>query len=256
MITLLYDGSLEGYLTAIFEAYERGLDDYEICKGSDYQPAMFAESITIPTHPAKAKRVWKGLEQKLSATGLDYLYCAHLSEMPGADRHVQGFIRHVFASEQNIERNFSNPHVLSLAKTSKMVHRERHRMKAFIRFQLTKDGIYYAAVQPDFNVLPLILSHFKNRYADQRWIIYDLKRKYGLYYNLDTVENIELHFSEENGNGSDISVSFDEKEAFYQQLWKDYFKSTHIASRKNTKLHIRHVPKRYWRLLTEKSVIR
>ncbi|MGY0039832.1 DUF4130 domain-containing protein [Pedobacter sp. NJ-S-72] len=44
-----------------------------------------------------------------------------------------------------------------------------------------------------------------------------------------------------------------EKEGFYAVLWKDYFKSTNIAARKNTKLHIQHVPKRYWKYLTEKQ---
>jgi probable DNA metabolism protein len=135
-----------------------------------------------------------------------------------------------------------------------MVHRERHRMKAFVRFQLTKDGIYYAAVDPDFNVLPLIIDHFKNRYADQRWLIYDLKRKYGIYYDLEKVETIMLEFNESNNNGKDIAGSFDEKEDLYQQLWKDYFKSVNIASRKNMTLHIRHVPKRYWKYLTEKHL--
>ena len=33
----------------------------------------------------------------------------------------------------------------------------------------------------------------------------------------------------------------------------EYFKSTNIKSRKNMKLHLQHVPKRYWKYLTEKS---
>ncbi len=58
-------------------------------------------------------------------------------------------------------------------------------MEAFVRFQLIKDGLYYATVQPDYNVLPLILKHFKDRYADQRWLIYDTLRKYGILYDLE-----------------------------------------------------------------------
>ncbi|RYF92797.1 MAG: DUF4130 domain-containing protein, partial [Chitinophagaceae bacterium] len=96
------------------------------------------------------------------------------------------------------------------------------------------------------------LTHFKNRYADQRWLIYDLKRKYGIYYDLEKVETVTLDFTNENRSGRDKSVSFDEKEVLYQRLWQDYFKSVNIVSRKNTRLHLRHVPKRYWKLLTEK----
>jgi hypothetical protein len=36
---------------------------------------------------------------------------------------------------------------------------------------------FLSLVRPDFNVLPLIQPHFKRRYQDQRWLIYDEQRK-------------------------------------------------------------------------------
>jgi probable DNA metabolism protein len=45
----------------------------------------------------------------------------------------------------------------------------------------------------------------------------------------------------------------DEKEELYQRLWQQYFTSVNIAARKNTKLHIQHMPKRYWKFLPEKQ---
>ena len=252
MITLLYDGSFEGFLTAVFEGYERKLSLYCIRKEDTYTKDMFGEPVVITADKVKATRVWKGLRQRISAKGLEYIYCTSLSELPDAEDTMLAFIQHIFRHIQNVESDYSNKHVLQIAHITKMVHRERHRMKAFIRFQLTKDGIYYAAVEPDFNVLPLIIAHFKNRYADQRWLIYDLKRKYGIYYDLHKVETITLEFTPDNHQGKDIAVSFDEKELLYQRLWQDYFKSVNIASRRNIQLHIRHVPRRYWKLLTEK----
>ena len=47
-------------------------------------------------------------------------------------------------------------------------------------------------------------------------------------------------------------VIWHEEEINYQNLWKEYFDHTNIKERKNTKLHLQHVPKRYWRYLTEK----
>ncbi|RZK18389.1 MAG: DUF4130 domain-containing protein, partial [Pedobacter sp.] len=127
-------------------------------------------------------------------------------------------------------------------------------MEAFIRFQKTGDGMFYASIDPDFNVLPLISNHFKNRYADQEWIIYDLKRKYGLHYNLKTVEEITIDFTSTVNQKTPASIFMDEKEELYSLLWKDYFKSANIVARKNTKLHVKHVPKRYWKYLTEKQL--
>lgn len=252
MTTLLYDNTFEGFLSAIFDAYDRKLSIYRIRKEESYTGEMFSNTISVSTDKLKADRVWKGLRKKMTHTGQDYLQCAFLSELPEMEDLMQSFIVHIFSNAQNAERDFSSNAVLQIQRISKQVHRERHRMKAFIRFQLTKDGIYYAAIEPDYNVIPLILTHFKNRYADQRWLIYDLRRKYGIFYDLEKVETVTLDFATENHSGRDISVSFDEKEVLYQRLWQDYFKSLNIASRKNTPLHLRHVPKRYWKLLTEK----
>ena len=105
-------------------------------------------------------------------------------------------------------------------------------------------------------MLPLIEKHFKERYADQRWLIYYGTRKYGLYYDLKSVETVNISFNDNAGNGKNIAAIFGEKEELYQHLWQQYFKSVNIASRKNTKLHIQHMPKRYWKYLTEKQPVK
>ncbi|MGV3599896.1 MAG: TIGR03915 family putative DNA repair protein, partial [Dyadobacter fermentans] len=150
--------------------------------------------------------------------------------------------------------NFAHPDVLAVSQTAQKVHREKHRMEAFVRFQKTGDGIYYAHIEPDFDVLPLLSEHFQNRYADQRWIIYDLKRKYGLYYDLEKTEEIELDEAPQMSILNALpSNLLDPKEELFTLLWQDYFKSTNIKARKNMRLHVRHVPRRYWKYLSEKQ---
>jgi probable DNA metabolism protein len=112
--------------------------------------------------------------------------------------------------------------------------------------------LYYAIIQPDYNVLPLISNHFKDRYADQRWLIYDGLRKYGLYYDEHAVSEVQINFTADLNNAQDKNTLYDENEILYQQLWKQYFNSVNIKARKNMKLHIQHMPKRYWRYLVEK----
>ena len=127
-------------------------------------------------------------------------------------------------------------------------------MEAFVRFQLTKDNLYYATVQPDYNVLPLICDHFEKRYADQQWIIYDVQRRYGIYYDLKTTEVVEINFHDQTYHGKNVQAIIAEEETLYQLLWQKYFESVNIAARKNLKLHIQHMPRRYWRFLTEKKI--
>ncbi|MDX1784336.1 MAG: TIGR03915 family putative DNA repair protein, partial [Aequorivita vladivostokensis] len=108
-------------------------------------------------------------------------------------------------------------------------------------------------IAPDFNVLPINATHFKKRYADQNWLIYDLKRKYGIYYDLKNVKTVQLEISEAINTQKEAPNFFTLEEIQFQKLWGNYFKNSNIASRKNMRLHIKHIPKRYWKYLTEKN---
>jgi probable DNA metabolism protein len=129
-------------------------------------------------------------------------------------------------------------------------------MEAFVRFQRTKEDLYYASISPDFNVIPLIVPHFKDRYADQHWLIYDRKRQYGIQYDSQTMQVVEviINFEDDAGGAFLPENLCHEEELKYQSLWKDYFYSVNISPRNNKKLHVRHVPHRYWRYLTEKRI--
>jgi probable DNA metabolism protein len=251
MTRLIYDGTFEGLLTAIFEIYERKLLRVNLQKEGAYGSAMFEDVLTIATDNNRANRVLAGLNKKVSANTLQRLYIAHLAEIENEDNTIVNFIRYAFDNQQNIEDDYGNRNVLRVSEIVTMMRRERHRMEAFIRFQKLSDGTFYAAIEPDFNVIPLLIKHFKNRYADQKWIIYDIKRHYGLYYDLHDTEYINLEFSEVNNPANVIKAYIDDEE-IYQHLWKNYFTSVNIKSRKNTRLHVRHIPKRYWKHLTEK----
>jgi probable DNA metabolism protein len=250
MTTLVYDGSFEGLLTAVFEIYTHRLNQVQLHKGLWRNTALFEDVKTVQTDDYRATRVLKGLQQRLSSLGLQRLYTAYLAEGEENDNYLLGYIRYVFDAEQNIEEDYSNKYVMRISELVKMMRREKHRMEAFIRFKKLQDGNFYAAIEPDFNVLPLLIKHFRNRYADQKWIIYDLKRCYGLYYDLHDTQYISLEFSTSHQNHS--VYIYNEEENLYQDLWRNYFKSANIPARKNTKLHLRHVPKRYWKHLTEK----
>ena len=254
MTTVVYDGTFEGWLTAVFEVYEYKWPEVEMVTKNHFQANVFNAHHESFYDEQKCVRVWKGLAGKISARALTQLYRTFLSEEKGIEGVMLKYVRHAFRSSGSIECDYSNAAVLAVVQTARKVYREKHRMEAFVRFQLTADNLFYAICQPDFNVLPLIAKHFKNRYADQRWLIYDLSRKYGIYYDLAEVETVQLSFNEQTGNGKNIQMIMDEKEELYRQLWQQYFNSVNIVARKNTKLHMQHMPKRYWKFLPEKQL--
>lgn len=252
MTIVIYDGTWFGFLSAVFEVYEFKLSPVSIESSARYQIRAFTVSRTCYSDELKALRVWNGLKKRLSSTACRNIYLCFLSEIVGMEDVLLQFIQLAF-SVNEVEKAYGNPVVLKVSQLAKSVYREKHRMEAFVRFKLTKDNIYFATIEPDFNVIPVIVKHFEKRYADQQWLIFDTKRRYGIYYNLHSVEEVMMEFKEEKESGSSNSI-FSADEELYQKLWRDYFKHVNIVERKNTRLHIQHVPKRYWKYLIEKRI--
>ncbi len=164
------------------------------------------------------------------------------------------YIRLVIDSNKNEETNFSEPVVVEVVKLHQKVCKEANRIHMFTRFQKTIEGSYYASYAPMYDVLPLCIPHFRDRFADQSWIIYDLKRNYGFWYDQKTVSRVvfdELKVNVQNGRLHSSLLADDEK--LFQQLWKQYFKSICIQERKNDKVHRQLLPRRFWKYLPEKG---
>ncbi|MCH5685336.1 TIGR03915 family putative DNA repair protein [Niabella sp. W65] len=250
----VFDGSFKGLLTAVFDCFERKDFNARLYASAVHQNSVFGIIHHVNTNDACAQRVWNGLIKRLPATEARKIYVAYLAEIPEIYDQLFRLMVNVFKNGGEVINNYGDADILSVTQTAKKVEREKHRMKAFIRFQKSKDHLYFATMEPDFNVLPLITRFFRERYADQQWLIYDNKRRYGAYYDKRQLSEIELSVLDISSDSvATDSVTLDEQEALYAALWQDYFKSTNIASRKNTRLHVRHVPKRYWRYLTEKQ---
>ncbi len=253
MTIYLYDKTFEGLLTAVFDAYSRKQAPDKI---SDVEePSIFANEVyRVITDEVRARRVWDGLHKKISKSACDMLSVIYLSEQPDIEMLLFRYMQKAFAATKSIEMNFGDPDVLQATNLYRKVTREAERMRMFVRFQKTADGIFFAPIEPMYNVLPLVVDFFEDRFADQQWIIYDVKRKYGLYYDLHktvevTFDNIAFNF--ETGKLNDMQAAEDEK--LFQQLWKNYFKAISIKERTNLKLHTQHLPRRFWKFLPEKQ---
>ncbi|RYY99521.1 MAG: DNA metabolism protein [Chitinophagaceae bacterium] len=253
MQTVLYDGGFEGWLCAVFDVFDYKFGDAEIVAAHRFRGNLFGAAHTARSDARHSTRVWNGLGEKLSPEAVRSVYRTFLSEEEGAETVLLQYVRHVFGSAQSVESDYSHPAVRYVTQTGRKVWREQHRMEAFMRFQRTGDGLYYGFIEPDHDVLPLIAPHFTKRYADQRWLIYDGRRRYGLYYDGERTETVEVRFDEAVGGGWSAAPVYEESELLYQQLWQQYFKSVNIPARKNTKLHLQHLPRRYWKYLVEKQ---
>jgi probable DNA metabolism protein len=177
-----------------------------------------------------------------------------LSELPECELLLFRYVQKAFAASQSIEVNFADNDVLQCSKIYRSVSREAERMRMFVRFQKTADGIFFAPIEPQYNVLSLVADFFTDRFGDQRWVVYDVKRDFGLYYDLEKTEVVSfdrLDFDLKTGMLNDSQASHDEQ--LFRSLWQTYFTSIVIRERLNPKLHRKLLPKRFWKFLPEKQ---
>ncbi len=253
MIYFIYDRTFEGLLTCIHDAYFRKEFPQKLISEQETIP-LFVEAYKVISDPEKAERVLASLKKKISKSALEMLFVCSLSEDLDTELCIFNYIRKTFDLNQSIELNFADTDVLALSKMYKKIQQEETRMRQFVRFQKTADGIFFAFIEPRYNVLPITADFFQDRFADQQWIVYDVKRKYGLYYNLEKVE--EVFFDDPDNlltSGKLQPEQMDLYEQDFQNLWKQYFKSIAIQQRKNPKLQKQFMPKRFWKYLIEKQ---
>lgn len=252
-IAIVYDGTFEGLLSAVFDIYDRKLTPVAIT--ADRQTVLFGQQVTIETDPIKADRVFNGMCRYGRMQTCNMIFYAFLSNAEHIEMDIFRYLKLFFHYKRDIAPMLSETYILRIHQMQKRVSREAERMRMFIRFEQANDGTFFAPIAPAYDVLRLVISHFKDRFVDQPWIIYDTRRKYGAYYNGSTVELISIEderFSIETGRlNSDIVA---EQEMEYQRLWRRFFDEIAIKERKNLRVQQNFMPKRFWKYLTEKKL--
>lgn len=262
MIVYTFDRTLDGLLTAVFDAFAFRQQP-EILMGEGGQLPLFCEEVhRVETDGGKARRVWVGLEKRQPKEVLRMIAVSFLSECPDLYTPLFRYICKMFGPMGEMQGrksvlNYADPDVLAVNNIARKVMHEQLHMKQFIRFQKAKDGTYLAVVSPDYNVLPLITDHFQDRFGDQSWLIYDARRRYGYFYDQRELLRVTfqdadaLPFDTETGRLSEELLS--ENDHLFQDLWRTYFKAICIRERMNPKKQLNDMPRRYWKYMTEKQ---
>jgi len=182
-------------------------------------------------------------------------YLAFLSEIPNVEMTLYVYLEKLFADKTGTyHKNLLDEHSFDLYKTAKKVSLEIHRFHGFVRFQETSDGMLFAAIEPDHDIISLLAPHFARRYGNQQWVIYDKRRDKGVFYKKPDMHEITLSDKQFNSMTGEIAQSAkSENEDLYRSLWKAYYKAINIPERKNTRLMLRLLPRRYWKYLPEKN---
>lgn len=133
----ILDRTYKGFLTVIFENFERKHYDVTPVIQNKFSGVFFEQIIEISTDTTKAERLLKNT----SSTNIQNFYKVFLSEKQDAQKALSYIIQHIFLSKKDILKNYSDVNVLLFDKTLTSVNRERHRMKSFVRSQKSNNAV-------------------------------------------------------------------------------------------------------------------
>lgn len=197
---IIYDGSFNGFLTVIFKAFEERLAIADIRRNNDAQKRFFTETETVFTQMDKAGRVWNGIRHK-NNMALKNIYFSFLSEIKGVELLLYKYIcalydRPLMGSSDNMETD-----LFKVQQYAEMVAKEKHRIETGAEFRISRDGVYFSTIAPLYDVLPLVSKYYRLKFPNKEFILYDLKRKYAIHYNLQHIEIVSMELSPEQYKG-------------------------------------------------------
>lgn len=244
MIDYIYDGSFEGLLTTIFYTFSEK-DTFTICKNSLYQENLFNNKKAINIEEDKFIRVYNSINSKLSPSTLKKIYYVYLSETINNELLIYKYLKLCFKYSNSINLAKNNDIIIEIDRIYRAVSKEAHMFTGFVRFREIAPLTFYAEIEPSYNILPIIMDHFTNRFSDQNFIIHDLKRESAIIYNKSESFISNLSLSE--------GLLLKEKTVndTFENLFQSFYKALNIEERKNESLRRYHMPKRYWKHLIE-----
>jgi probable DNA metabolism protein len=245
LLCYIYDGTFEGLLTSIYEAYYNSEKPEKILKENEFIPTLLAKPLYINTDKTKASKVYEAIKTKISNHSLRYCFYVYLSEVKDSGTLIYDYVKLGFKIGKAIDMHLNEDSVLKLHLIVKKVSWEHHRMLGLVRFKDVDNKFLYADMEPDHNITALITPHFAERLSNENFIIHDTKRDIAAVYD----KNEWFITSLDKSNIQTLIAKAEN--CIYESLWKDYFKSTTIQDRLNPKLQKMHMPKRYWKFLTE-----
>ncbi len=246
--TVIYGGGFAGLLSAIFDIFShQWKPDRVLPRGSPVQMSLNEKVVSLNPDAGKAARVWHRFGEIFGEAGRKTIYRAHLSGEGVVGHLVYGAVAETIRGMQSATSSSSSDYFRQLESLSSRVGREAHRMRGLLRFEEVSKGFLAASINPRYDVIPLIQDHFEQRYAGRQWMIYDICRDHGLYY--DGVESHMIRIDWESFRAAHRGAA---EELNLQYLWKKYYDALGIPERANNHLHLQKLPRRYWPLLPEK----
>lgn len=236
----LYDGTLAGFYTCVHEAvYQKEVPLFIWPQSSSQQSFFFTK--TISTQQEKAQGVRASVKNQLGPQGRYLVETVFFSCLEEKEKKLLSLILLGYEKGKKLLEALDHPTVYPLYRAQRHLLGEVHAFEGFVRFEEV-DGLLYSKIAPKNQVLPFLSKHFEERFANEKWMIFDEVHHMALCYEKGHSQMVPVKH---------IEVTTSDEELLWQNLWKTFYKTLSIKERENKKNRMNHMPKRYWSNLVE-----
>lgn len=242
-LAYLYDGTLEGLLSCVFEAYARHETPGDIVETQCASLRLGQETRIVDTNESHANRVRLGIVRVCGRTAFDAVKAVFLSDDEGKGAAILSFVRYAMRRGSAALRDASHPQAEAFIRLNRAVYNERHRWQQFMRFNQAEGGIYVARCNPSANVVPLLMGWFSARFNTQPFLIYDEVRDVAGVYDgrrWYLARTDEWNIPEAT-----------EHDRWVESAWKTFYDAVAVEARYNPELRRQFMPKRLWKNIAE-----
>ena len=240
MTAYRYDGTFAGFLTCVWDALENKIEvSAFLLPGSG---VTLWETRDPVTDRDKAKRLYAALRKRVSLEFQKLIARGFLTCLPEKELDLLALIRRGLQEGSRVLLDLSDPVMARVNLALTKMWTEWDHLKGFVRFS-DLDGFLVGEIEPKNRVLPLLASHFAQRYSGERLALYD-RTHHEIF--LSDQGRWRILPAEEFRMGP-----AGEEEKAFRAMWRKYYQTIAIEGRINPKCQSTHLPKRYRHVMTE-----
>ncbi|HEV2650471.1 MAG TPA: TIGR03915 family putative DNA repair protein, partial [Rhizomicrobium sp.] len=234
-ITLKSGADLGGFRRAVRYLIAHSVAPSDVEWADDTTPGLFGDEAMVVSSPVTLPR---SVSEVISTA-----VCHRDQERYAL---LYQLVWRVLHGERDLLEVHSDPLVFRLSRLSKEIHRDLHKMHAFVRFRqvVADDGSerFVAWFEPDNFILEATGPFFVERFGSLDWSI--LTPIGSLHWDRKLL-TVGPPARREDAPQSDA----------LETAWTGYFESTFNPARTNPDLMRQHMPKKYWRNMPEAAAI-
>lgn len=236
-----YDGTFGGFLTCVFESFQN--KEEPVCfLGPEDDRYTLWETRAVETREELAKRVWKGVVKNISPSAAELVSRGFLTCLEEKELHLWRFLEYGFRRGSKVMLDLADDRVDVLRRAVQHLNEEAHLYTGFVRFS-DYDGVLISEIEPKNRVLPILRTHFTQRFNAESFLIYDRTHREALVYKPRQWAIVPMEEFAAGPAG--------ERELHYRRLWRNFFRTVAIEGRRNPRCQNTHLPKRYRAMMTE-----